>query len=275
MLMDSVRADPVAASSVDSVGDRPLTGYGVVVTRDEPVDGPLSSRLRALGAEVWSWPTVRIERPEDATPLRRAVRNLETYDWIVFSSQHAVTAVTAMRRQCPSTVRVAAVGSATADALRLAGWPVTVTPDAHGGDHLVVALEQRDDLAGRHILYPASAIARPTIRSDLGRCGAQVDQVTAYGVRSTTLDPTMCLAAVERGAVHAITFASPSALDGFQRALGSEPSARVLRALAVVVIGPTTAAALATVCDRAPFVASPSTLDALANSVTVALHEKE
>ena len=265
-----------ASAVTPGTGNTLLAGCGVVVTRDESADGPLSTRLRALGADVLHWPTVEIHPPEDAVPLSNALRALESYDWIVFSSQHAVTAVTSLRRRCPSTIRIAAVGSATAESLHLAGWPVEVVPEEHGGDGLVAALSRHTELIGQHVLYPASSIARPTVKAELEALGAKVDQVTTYEVRDAVLDAAACMTAVQAGRVQAITFASPSALDALRRILGAERCDRLLGELAVAVIGPTTAAALRATGVCHPVVASPSTLDGLASAVAVAIqHSKE
>lgn len=259
------------SAAVTGAGVAPLTGCGVVVTRDESADGPLSTRLRSLGADVLQWPTVEVHPPDDAAPLSDALRNLESYDWIVFSSQHAVTAVTSLRRRCPSDVHVAAVGTATAEALRLAGWPVEVVPEVHGSDGLVAALARHSELPGLHVLYPASAIARPTVKAELERLGARVDQVTTYEVRDARLDPAACVASLDSGRVRAITFASPSALEALRRIVGTERCDAMLRGLAVAVIGPTTASALTAAGIHHAVVASPSTLDGLAQATAVAV----
>ena len=205
--------------------------------------------------------------------MAEALRRLETYDWVVFTSRHAVTAVTSLCRLPPSSVRVAAVGSATADGLRNAGWPVDIVPDVHGGSSLVEALAHHADLGHQRVLYPASAIARPIVGTELTELGAVVDQVTAYEVHDVVFDQDRFLETVEQGLAHAITLASPSALDGLQRWLGEEICARVFRTLAVAVIGPTTASAFTERYGTEPVVAASSTLDALADAVVVALQE--
>jgi uroporphyrinogen-III synthase len=263
---------PVAGPRSAGVA-RPLADRGVIVTRDEPTDGPLTVRLRALGAEVFRWPTVQIQPPRDPSPLTEALRRLESYDWVVFTSRHAVRAVTSLRRQPPSSVRVAAVGSATADALVEAGWQADIVPDAHGGSSLVAALAAHADLRRQRVLYPASAIARPTVREELTTLGAVVDQVTAYEVHDAPLDQGTCMETIDRGLAHAITLASPSALDGLRRALGEDACARILRSVAVAVIGPTTASSFAKRYGTEPVVATSGTLDALADAVVVALQE--
>ena len=45
--------------------NRPLSGKRIVVTRTRKQAGELSEKLRALGADVYELPTIRIEPPTD------------------------------------------------------------------------------------------------------------------------------------------------------------------------------------------------------------------
>ena len=84
--------------------------WPVVVTRDEPGDGPLSTELRGLGLEVLSWPVLQVLPAADAAPLAAALHEVERFHWIVFASRHAVAAVTALLPAPPPALCVAAVG---------------------------------------------------------------------------------------------------------------------------------------------------------------------
>lgn len=252
----------------------PLAGDGVVVTRDEGPEGPLTARLATLGARVRHWPALTIQPVAASAELDRARAALATYDWIVFSSRHAVPALAAAGRPCPDSVRVAAVGPGTAEAVRAAGWPVHLVPASHTAEHLVLEFETQVRAPGCRVLFPASAIARDTIPAGLARCGALVDQVTAYQARPAALDAAECLAAVAAGDVRAVTFASPSAVHGVRQALGAEAFRQALHGLAIAVIGPTTGAAVRDQWDGPIQVAVPSTLGALADAVVLALHAR-
>ena len=70
----------------------PGLAAAVVVTRAESHDGPLSSQLRSLGLNVLLWPAVRTA-PAAGNSLEQALAHIEDFDWIVFASRNAVTAV--------------------------------------------------------------------------------------------------------------------------------------------------------------------------------------
>jgi len=217
----------------------------VVVTRAESPDGPLSRELRSLGLEVLSWPAVSVT-PADSKALDEALARLESFAWIVFASRHAVAAVLERTPKPPAQLRVAAVGRATALTLRQRGWPVHLVPEEANAAALISAFAaQRLAEAGTRVLYPASSRALPTIAAGLRELGAVVTQVEAYRTEGAALDVSECRAWIERGAVGAVTFASPSAVTELARALGEQDFARLLDQAPPVAIGRTTARELA------------------------------
>jgi uroporphyrinogen-III synthase len=237
----------------------------VVVTRSESSDGPLCSELRNLGLPVLLWPAVTVEMADKA-PLEAALGRLETFNWIVFASRHAVAAVTLIRSAAPAPgVKIAAVGQATAQVLRQRGWPVDLCPSESNAAALVDAFATAN-IAGARVLFPASSRALPTIATGLTQLGATVEQVEAYRTDSSSaLDVESCRTWIARGGIGAVTFASPSAVDELAHALGKDDFDRLLNMATAVAIGPTTAKALA---DRGhtPALAESATLQGLAHA---------
>lgn len=242
---------------------RPLSGLGVVVTRDEPPGGGLAGRLAAAGARVLHWPAMSIAPPADPAPFALAVAGLESFDWLALTSVHAVAAVAGYRAVLPAALRVAVVGASTAAAARERGWRVDRLPDDFSSDGLVRAFAAAADAAGSRVLFPASDRADDRLAGGLAGLGAEVVRVEAYRTLPAALDAASCLAAAARGEVDVVTFASPSAVDGLAAALGDAGLAALLRETAVAVIGPTTAGALVRRGRVPDAIASPATLDGL------------
>ncbi len=245
----------------------------VVVTRSEPDDGPLCSELRSLGLPVLLWPAVAVEMAEKA-PLEAALERAGSFDWIVFASRHAVAAVTEILPVAPPTVKIAAVGQATAQVLRQRGWRVDLLPDESNAAALVEAFVAANTLVGARVLYPASSRALPTIAAGLTQLGAEVIQVEAYRTESSAaLDVEECRTWIANGGVGAVTFASPSAVDELEHALGKEDFDRLLSGAAAVAIGPTTAKALS-VRGHTAALAESATLQGLAHTTHRLLQER-
>ncbi len=234
----------------------------VVVTRDEPSDGPLSSQLRQLGLGVLSWPVVRVGAPQDGAPFEGALARAAHYDWIVFASRHAVQAVTSRLRTTPVGVRVAAVGAATAEALRAHGWRVHVVPAEASAAALVAALAPMME-HGTRVLFPASSRALPTLGAGLAQLGVEVTQVEAYRTESAPLDLKECRARIRQRSVAAVTFTSPSTVVELERALGAASFKRLLSGCLAIALGATTAQTLNTRGHEC-MLAQPASLQGLA-----------
>jgi len=103
---------------------RPLDGRTIVLTRAPEQSRELRERLEALGAEVLLLPAVSFVEPDDKAALDAAIRALDTFDWLVLTSQNAVRffcrrsealGVNAAAAQAQG-MKIAAVGPATARA---------------------------------------------------------------------------------------------------------------------------------------------------------------
>jgi uroporphyrinogen-III synthase len=242
-----------------------VTGPGVVVTRDEGPKGRLTRMLRALGATVYHWPTIRTVPAADPGPLDRALAALDGFDWTVITSRRVAEVLAGRGITPPEGLSVAAVGESTAEALTRVGWPVDLVPDPQTGEALVSALIERGVGSGARVLFPASSIARDAVPDGLTAAGAEVVQVVAYRTEPASLDRPECRRLLRSGEVDVITFTSPSTVRGLEAGLGAELM-RDARRLRAVVIGPTTADA-ARAAGFEPIVAEPHSLEGLARRV--------
>lgn len=215
-------------------GGADLSGWVVVVTRPEDANGPLSARLRRNRALVLNLPTIEIGPPDDVRPLDVACSGIDRYDWVVFTSARAVQAMAARVSATPSA-RIASVGPATTAAIEREGWSVAVEGSGAGASGLASDLLDRLDATDR-LLFPASAIAGLELTDALLASGCTIDRVVAYETRprsATGAQPTRPPRA------DAVTFTSPSAVDGWIRLFGSGPRP-TLSSSRVVAIGGTT-----------------------------------
>jgi uroporphyrinogen-III synthase len=238
--------------------------WPVVVTRDEPADGPLSRELRTLGLTVLGWPVLRIGPAADVGPLEQALRRLNQFDWLVFASQHAVTEVVRRVPVPPAYLNIAAVGARTAQALQAAGWAVNAVPEEQSAEALVVLMAALLT-PGSQVLFPAGSRSLPTLRTGLTAAGANVTQVEAYATNTAALDVAACHDWVERRAIGAVTFTSPSAVTELDRALGPAAFDRLLDSATAITLGPTTGRALAA-RGYASVLALPPTLTGMAHT---------
>lgn len=245
---------------------------GVVVTRGEGPDGPLTRILQERGARVLQWGSIGFAPPEDPDPFLGALARMEGYDWICFSSPRAVDAVVSRVPAPPAGVKMAVVGPSTARALTLAGWPVDRAPEVASGEGLVEVFRAAGDALGARVFFPSSAIAREVIPRGLTDLGAEVHVVTAYRMIVLPLDAKACAAAVDGGEVGVVTFASPSALEGMRVGVGEALFRRLASEVPGAAMGETTAGALRGAGWKRVVVATEATLEGLAEVAWAALH---
>jgi len=226
---------------------RPLFGRRIVVTRARAQAGELSVELERLGAEVYEFPTIEIQPPEDFGPLDAAIRDLDTFGWIVFTSVNGVEAFLARLRHhgsdlraVPRRTKIAAIGPATAQRIEEAGLRVDVVPEEYRAEALIEAFEG-DSLAGERILIPRAKVAREILPEKLREAGAEVFVPPAYESVASSEGKAELARWLEGGGIDCVTFTASSTVENFVGAFGSEEAARLLAGARVACIGPITA----------------------------------
>jgi uroporphyrinogen III methyltransferase / synthase len=158
----------------------PLFGQRIVITRDHRQSRDLAEPLEALGAEVIALPVIEIQPPADPAPLARAMAQLDSYDWIIFTSVNGVRRfVSSLDDIRKLRGKIAAIGPATQAAVEALHLKADVVPEEYVAESLLDALAG-EDLEGKRILLPRAAVARDLVPAELAKRGAIVDVVEAY-----------------------------------------------------------------------------------------------
>jgi uroporphyrinogen-III synthase len=260
------------------VSDLPLAGRRILVTRAVHQADKLSQALRALGAEPVEVPVLEIRPPASYEPLDRALRQLDHYNWLVFTSANTVRALVerttglGIPTTQPSSMKVAAVGSATAAAAREAGFQITFVPESYVAESLADGLKA--SASGQRILIARAAVSRDLIPDALRSAGAQVDVVEAYQNLLPASAPALLREAFA-GGIDAATFTSSSSvahLAGAARIAGIEfPFAGV----PAISIGPITSCTLRELGWPPAAEADPSDISGLVAATASVLCSKD
>lgn len=225
---------------------RPLLGRRIAVTRAREQASELVRELEALGAEVVSAPTIRIEPLPDLEPLRRALARLAQYRWVVFTSQNTVPVVFDRLETWGLSLhdftgrRIAAIGPATAEALAARGVRVDVLPEGYVAESLVEALAAHDDVRGARILIPRAETARDALPEGLRSRGAVVDVIPVYRTLPVLSDGASLAGEILAGRIDVVTFTASSTVRYFVESVGAEAAAS--GRFRGAAIGPVTAA---------------------------------
>jgi uroporphyrinogen III methyltransferase/synthase len=259
---------------LDWYEQRPLFGRRVIVTRARAQAGELSAGLESLGAEVHEFPTIEIRPPEDFGPLDAAVRDLDSFGLIIFTSVNGVEAFFGRLRHhgldlraLPRDAKVAAIGPATAERIEQAGLRVDVVPEEYWAEALIEALGT-DSFVGKRVLIPRAKVAREILPDRLREAGAEVVVPPAYESAPSTEGKGELSLRLQSGEIDCVTFTASSTVENFVGAFGAEEAARLLAESRVACIGPITADTARKCSLRVDAEADEYTIPGLVEAVT-------
>src|SRR5205823_4343538 len=156
-------------------------------------------------------PCVEIAEPDDWSAVDRALAELATYQWLVFTSTNGVHAFSRRLRKTGRDVRalgglkLAAIGPATAEALRSYQLEPDVVPENYSSEHLAGELLHR--VRGQRVLLARADRGRELLRQELGRV-AHVEQVAVYVQKDATVDAAGPIDCLRRGELDYVTLTS-------------------------------------------------------------------
>jgi uroporphyrinogen III methyltransferase / synthase len=206
----------------------PLAGRSVVVTRARAQASDLAAALERMGAEVVQFPTIRIEEPRDPEPLRRAVREADRFDWIVFTSVNGVQRFWAELRAAGLDTRVlggvslCAIGPATAAAIEMEGAQADLVPPRFVAESAIEALAAEGDLRGSRVLLPRAEVARSLLPDSLRELGAEVVEVHAYRTVLEDVGSEALRRRIRAGEIDMVTFTAGSTVRNFVELVGTD-----------------------------------------------------
>jgi uroporphyrinogen-III synthase len=224
---------------------RPLLGVGVLVTRPEQQAAPLCRLLESAGASALRLPAIDIRSAGDPGDIKLKAGPIGGFDLVIFTSANAVRFGSHLLER-RHDLTLAAIGPATARALREAGHAVIVTPTAGFDSESLLSHPALADPAGRRILLIKGMNGRDLLEGRLRERGAQVVVADVYrreraSHSATTLEALEALFAAAR--IHVITatsveiaaalfqIATASLRREFEHAHWLVPGARVAAAL--------------------------------------------
>ncbi len=219
-----------------------LFGKRVLITRAGEQSSEFAGALIARGAQPVVAPTIAIVPVDDTSDADRAIEDLASYRWLIFTSQNGVDAFFARLAAKKADARaigaakVAAIGERTAGRLRAHGIIADLVPAEFISEEIAPELIARSSPCDRVLLYRAQG-ARDVLPQTLQDAGLIVTIVPAY---STVIPPDAQFAR-KVSEVDVLTFTSASTVRGFVALLGDVPASQAASGKCVACIGPITA----------------------------------
>lgn len=224
---------------------KPLFGKGIVITRPEKQADDLAQLLIKEGANPIHFPTIKIVPPASWRELDNAIKKLEDYDWLIFTSANGVAyffeRLSAKGKDIRDLkgIKICCIGPATARQVQEKGIRVDLVPGEFISEGILKSFS-RTNLKGKKILIARAAQARDVLPEGLKKLGAQVDVVTAYETISSGKKKKELEELFKENHVDVITFTSSSTVNNFVKIMGN--NFKLPESVKIASIGPVTAA---------------------------------
>ena len=242
---------------------QPLFGQRIVVTRRAGKDAATTSvkfgdgnmpslphQLAVRGADVLEIPTIKTVPPTNLAPIADALIELNSYDWLVFTSPTGVTKFFEIffrgfdDMRDIGGVRIAAVGPATAAKLKEFHLKVNVMPEEFIGVKIAAAMNKYESVENLKICLLRAEVATPELPKALEALGGIVDDIPCYKTVPETEDPTGAAARLLEAGADWITFTSSSTVENFHVRFDLPALLKKFPQTRLASIGPETSKAL-------------------------------
>jgi uroporphyrinogen III methyltransferase/synthase len=256
---------------------KPMFGHRVLVTREHSGGFEL---LEELGAEVIQFPTIEIVPPENWADLDRAVDSIESYDWLIFTSANGVRYFFGRLFERSRDIRelkgikICAIGTRTAASIQKFGIRVDLVPESFNAEGLIDSFtatppsQSSEALKGMKFLLPRAEIAREIFPEKIRALGGTIDVPAAYRAVKPETHGKGLKRFLKEGRITIATFTSAATFTNFREML-SEEADELLKGVAIAVLGPVTAKAIAKAGLRAEIIPREATIEALVEEIRI------
>jgi len=225
---------------------KPLFGKRIMVTRSRGQASVFADMLIDRGATTIELPTIDVVPPARWDELDKVINDVESYDWLIFTSANAVKFFMSRLRELGHDIRmlkgirICTVGPKTAEILVDFGLRADLIPAEFKAEGVINALGG-EKVKGKKFLIPRARIARDIIPDKLKEAGAEVTVVTAYENVKPTTDVARAVKLFEDKKISAVTFTSSSTVHNFVEMIGQKGYKTLLSGVSIACIGPVTA----------------------------------
>lgn len=248
---------------------RPLFAQRVVVTRSRAQAAELSRRFSELGADVLEIPCIKRSAPFNVQSLTEALLELNSYDWLVFTSANGVTSFfeyffkAFKDTRDIGGVRIAAVGPGTAARLRELHLQVDLMPEEAIGAKIAKELSKFESIENLKICLLRAEVANPDLPKALEELGAIVDDIPAYRTIAEPDELADVSARLRATGADWITFTSGSTVEHFHKRFDLPALLKKFPRTKLASIGPETTKAVEALGLRVTVEAKQHTIEGL------------
>ncbi len=195
-------------------------------------------------------PAIKTVPTSNKQDIVDALLELNSYDWLVFTSANGVTAFFELffRRfqdlRDLGGARIAAVGPATAAKLRELHLQVDLMPDEALGAKIAAAFAKNESVENLKMCLLRAGEANPELPHALEKLGAIVDDIAIYHTVAETEDSSGAGASLLENGADWITFTSGSTVEHFHARFDLPKLLKKFPQIKLASIGPETSKAI-------------------------------
>lgn len=201
-----------------------LKDLRILVTRPKPQGDALCLSIKNLGGYPIHFPTIDFAPPQNKQAFQESVKKLGEQDWLIFISPQAVySSIPQIRRSWPNfpeTVRFAAVGEGTANALKQAGYNAILFPDSEHNSEALLDLPEFTQIRAKKIAVIRGDGGRELLDKTLAERGAEVLSVIAYQRILPNVNVSDCLERLRKHEIDIIVCTSFEGVKNLKILLG-------------------------------------------------------
>jgi uroporphyrinogen-III synthase len=210
----------------------------VLVPRGQGQAKSFSQLIERYGGIPVEIPLIAFRPIEKNQRLQVCLEALDTYDWIIFTSNVTVeTFFSFYDRDLTALPKIAVIGKKTAHCLEEKGIHPAFVPSAYVAEVFVDEFSPLVE-ADTKVLLPKGNLARKYIADSLTEAGAQVDQVVIYETYLPEESRLKLARMLSDNELDILTFTSPSTVDHLMEVVKEYGLEDQLKKCIIACIGP-------------------------------------
>ncbi len=229
---------------------KPLFGKRILVTRAREQASELAARIREFGGDIIEFPTIEIVPIDRWEELDVAIKNINKYEWIIFTSINGVRIFLERLRALSYDIRelkgvkICTIGIKTGAFLENLMIKVDMIPSEYKTESIIEEFK-KEDIKGKRILIPRAKEGRELLPEKLKELGAIVDEIPVYRIVKPEGEKEKIKELFKRKEIDVITFTSSSTVKNFVSMFNDkEEILELIDGVKIASIGPVTAETL-------------------------------
>ena len=229
---------------------QPLFGKKILVTAPLESSPKLVKILESFGASCNELPLIRIKPLKNYNRLDAYIRQIEDFNWVIFTSQNGVKFFKDRLDYLKRDIRllkgiaIASIGPKTKGSLENLGLKIDIQPKEFSQEGLLYSLK-KEEIKGQRILLVRACGSRDFLAQELRRLGSEVKIAPAYrtvmGYPSALLKVgRLSVICDELKDIEIITFTSSSCVRNFFKVFGKRFAFILKRKIRIASIGSVT-----------------------------------